>query len=72
MFVCFVEIVTTSQSIDELDYFPNCDTLQARQPFDFECFVVIRIQNHEFQTAVYSSLALFEIYKLHIVSVSEK
>ena len=36
------------------------------------CFVVIRIQNHEFQTAVYSSLALFEIYKLHIVSVSEK
>ena len=40
--------------------------------FDFECFVVIRIQNHEFQTAVYSSLALFEIYKLHIVSVSEK
>ena len=37
-----------------------------------ECFVVIRIQNHEFQTAVYSSLALFEIYKLHIVSVSEK
>ena len=36
------------------------------------CFVVIRIQNDEFQTAVYSSLALFEIYKLHIVSVSEK
>ena len=33
---CFVEIVTTSQSIDELNYFPNCDTLQARQPFDFE------------------------------------
>ena len=30
---CFVEIVTTSQSIDELNYFPNCDTLQARQPF---------------------------------------
>ena len=39
---------------------------------DITCFVVIRIQNHEFQTAVYSSLALFEIYKLHIVSVSEK
>ena len=37
-----------------------------------KCFVVIRIQNHEFQTAVYSSLALFEIYKLHIVSISEK
>ena len=36
------------------------------------CFVVIRIQNHEFQTAVYFLLALFEIYKLHIVSVSEK
>ena len=75
---CFVEIVTTSQSIDELNYFPNCDTLQARQPFGnysvllYLCFVVIRIQNHEFQTAVYSSLALFEIYKLHIVSVSEK
>ena len=34
--MCFVEIVTTSQSIDELNYFPNCDTLQARQPFDFE------------------------------------
>ena len=31
--VCFVEIVTTSQSINELNYFPNCDTLQARQPF---------------------------------------
>ena len=31
--LCFVEIVTTSQSIDELNYFPNCDTLQARQPF---------------------------------------
>ena len=31
--ICFVEIVTTSQSIDELNYFPNCDTLQARQPF---------------------------------------
>ena len=30
---CFVEIVTTSQSINELNYFPNCDTLQARQPF---------------------------------------
>ena len=30
---CFVEIVTTLQSIDELNYFPNCDTLQARQPF---------------------------------------
>ena len=29
----FVEIVTTSQSINELNYFPNCDTLQARQPF---------------------------------------
>ena len=38
----------------------------------YSCFVVIRVQNHEFQTAVYSSLALFEIYKLHIVSVSEK
>ena len=31
--MCFVEIVTTSQSINELNYFPNCDTLQARQPF---------------------------------------
>ena len=31
--LCFVEIVTTSQSINELNYFPNCDTLQARQPF---------------------------------------
>ena len=30
---CFVEIVTTSRSINELNYFPNCDTLQARQPF---------------------------------------
>ena len=30
---CFVEIITTSQSINELNYFPNCDTLQARQPF---------------------------------------
>ena len=29
----FIEIVTTSQSINELNYFPNCDTLQARQPF---------------------------------------
>ena len=27
---CFVEIVTTSQSIK---FIPNCDTLQARQPF---------------------------------------
>ena len=44
---CFVEIVTTSQSIDELNYFPNCDTLQARQPFGnysvllYLCFTVI-------------------------------
>ena len=30
---CFAEIVTTSQSFNELHYFPNCDTLQARQPF---------------------------------------
>ena len=33
IYFCFVEIVTTSQSINELNYFPNCDTLQARQPF---------------------------------------
>ena len=45
--LCFVEIVTTSQSINELNYFPNCDTLQARQPFGnysvllYLCFTVI-------------------------------
>ena len=46
--------------------------LLIEESYNSHCFVVIRIQNHEFQTAVYSSLALFEIYKLHIVSVSEK
>ena len=44
--LCFVEIVTTSQSIDELNYFPNCDTLQARQPFDFECFVLLEVYHN--------------------------